>query len=93
MPASAKLMSARRQDHIGAVELVVAERRSLGAHVVEQLAEGVGEAVLAAAFDDRDHVLLELGETLAVAVVEAILALAGDADDHPWLPFPLGWCC
>ncbi len=92
MPASAKLMSDRRQDHVGALELVVAQWRSLGAHVVEQLTKGIGKAVLGAAFDDRDNALLELGETVAVAVVEPVLALARDADDHPWLPFPLAGC-
>src|SRR5580693_6669997 len=70
-----------REDHVGALQLVVAQRRALRTHVVQQRGEGIGEAVFAAAVDDRQRFAAQLVDARGVTVREPVLTLAGDADD------------
>src|SRR3954454_24042061 len=78
----------RRQDHVGALELLSVEQRALAADQREQLLEALVERVLVAAVDRLDDAVVEVVEAVGVLVGEAVLTLRRDADDHacPSLP-------
>src|SRR4051812_26343419 len=72
----------RRQDHVGLLEHVVADRRAFTAYEVEHRVKERVEALLIPGLNGRDGVVVELVELVRVVIGDLVLALRGDADDH-----------
>src|SRR3954468_8443429 len=83
----------RREQDVGAFELVVRHPGADLADVIEQRSERLEERRLVAALGGGDGGVVELVEVVAIAVVDPELTLAHDPDDHaPALPSPSSPC-
>src|SRR3954469_14916234 len=80
----------RRDDHVGLLQVVVAEPVALPPHELEHLLEERVEARLVARLDRGDRLVVELVEAWRVLVGEPVLILRRDADDHRC---PSWGCC
>src|SRR5712692_2276877 len=75
----------RRQDHVGLLELLVAELRPRPREL-EHLPEQPPEALLVPRLDEGDDLVVQLVQPRGLPVLQTVLALGRDADDH--LPSP-----
>src|SRR5829696_3318459 len=74
----------RRDDHVGALELLGVDQASLGPHERQQLLEALVKGVLVARLDRLDDGVVEVVEAVGLLVGEVVLALGRDPDDHAW---------
>jgi hypothetical protein len=85
LPVEAELDEAevgRRDDHVGLLDLVVAEPLAVAAHQLEHRLEELVEAVLVARLDRGDGLVVEVVEPGRILVGQPVLILGRDPDDH-----------